>query len=333
MGRLSPTQHRRKGSKALLALLVASLVTGSQATLARDLIDKIAAEVNKVPVLHSHIMSKVDEGPLITVHPYPATAKSSKYDQALNDAVNYELVLQTIEEMNIVVSDEDVEQRIKAIMTQNNINQQQLQIFLQQQNKSLDSFREDTRKQMLIARFQGRVIMPKIKITEKSLTAHYLTKHRRQGDSAEIALRQILVRVPRDATEQHIKRKEKLILTAEKQLLSGTPFIEVEKIYSNLDAGRNKEQATTYNLKDLAKPIRDGVALLKQGEFSKPIRTGLGFHLFYVANKNIINKSKFEAMRSKLEHELRMIEMGSQTIEWIKKRRLESKITVFSETT
>ena len=71
-----------------------------------------------------------------------------------------------------------------------------------------------------------------------------------------------------------------LIQEIHQKLQDGMPFIKAEQIYSDLDSARDESPPQKYLLKDLNPIIVKNLEQLEKGQFTKPIKTTLGFHIF-----------------------------------------------------
>ena len=167
--------------------------TPSASTVERHL-DGIAAVVNNNPILLSEVNKKISpEGASLLISAYPATQDASLLEQALQDEINTTLILQTTERLGLEASTEEVDRRLGEIKKQNRLSDQMLETFLQQQGKSMEDYREFLRKQILLGKFRGRVILPQIQITEKDLLAFYQRKSGEISDQSDVTLRQIRI--------------------------------------------------------------------------------------------------------------------------------------------
>jgi peptidyl-prolyl cis-trans isomerase SurA len=313
---------------ALASLLLFPTIGRSQEA-GEELVDKISAIVDATPILFSRVQEKVKTGPLVTISDYPATESSAPADRALNDLINYELVMDKIKEFEIEVKDAEVESQIDRSLQENNLDRGGLNSFLQQEGKTYDEYKDDIRNHMLIRRFIGRVIVPLVKVTDRDVETYYLKKSGGQTDSVVLDLRQILIQVEKDATTEVASAKETLAKEVFQKISGGTNFEEAVKLYSDgADARTTGGLMKSVRLKDLNKDIRTAVEGLSPGEFTPPIRTSLGFHIFLLEDKKFAASAEFVAQKDQLENELRNEEIGEQTRRWLQEARQRAKIEI-----
>jgi peptidyl-prolyl cis-trans isomerase SurA len=312
----------------ICSFLVSLCLYASSAFAEPKLIDRIVAVVDNKPVLYSEISKKISQGPLIKVSDYPADPKASDFEKALNDAVNFRLVLNKAKELDIEVENEQVEKQINDMLKENDKTREWLVSFLQSQGKNFDEYKNDIREQMLFVRFRGRVIVPQVKITEKDIESYYLKKVGSATGAMELSMRSIVIPLPSHKPEDPVfKQKEALAQELYAKLKGGLSFTEAEKIYS---AGGGSE-AKIYKLTDLSSEIRQEVEKLQIGGFTNPIKTSVGFYFFYLESKKFTGSQEYLEKKKQLEGELRNYEINNQTNQWLKNARGKAKITLIKE--
>jgi len=330
---------RRVVNGLLLSLLLAGPVTSARAAGSAGsagsgevLLDRIVAVVDGHPILYSDVMQKVARGPLIVVSAYPAEDNAPAYDRALQDAINFELVLSKAKDLEIDVRDEEVDQEIKSFLQSRGLSQDGLMDHLQQAGLKFADYKRDFRDQMILRRFQGRVITPLVKVTDKDVETYYLKKSGATSDLVELVLRQILIAASSSATPDVIAAKKKLAAEVHQKLVDGMAFPEAVKVYSDEDDAReNGGLMAPVKLKDLATQIRAVIEPLEVGKFTDPVRTPLGFHIFYLEAKKFSGSDEFKSQKKQLEFELRNIELANQTKRWLTEQRQKSDVKIIKE--
>ncbi|MEZ4744035.1 MAG: peptidylprolyl isomerase [Bdellovibrionota bacterium] len=335
MGRASTAFHSSKIYTAFVVIaafssfIMCNISYGAQS---EELVDKIVAIVESQPILYSEIAEKEKTGPLVLVSDFPADEKSPAFERALNDAINYELILNKISELEIDVSDEQVETQIDQLLKGQNLTRDGLYQFLSEQNKSYEQYKKDFKNQMLLRRFQGRVIAPLIKITDKDIETYFLEKSGNKSNSVQFNLRQILISVDADASENIIAAKKSLAKEVYQKLQGGTKFLEAVKLYSDgPNARTNGGLMAGINLKDLTETLRTEIERLEVGEFTEPIKTEIGFHIFYLEEKKFTENDEYKSKKDQLEYELRNLELNTQTRRWLQQARQKAKIEILEK--
>lgn len=293
------------------------------------LVDRIVAIVDGYPVLYSEVQNKVQNGPLVVVSEYPATEAATAYEKALQDAVNFELIMQKARELEIDVRDEEVESEIQGFLQNRGLAKDGLLEFLAQNGQEYEDYKADFRDQMVLRRFQGRVISPLVKVTDKDVETYYLKKAGASNDMVKLTLRQILIKADPGAANDVLEAKRKLAEEVHQKLVGGMGFEDAVKIYSDDENARaNGGLMAGIRLKDLAGSIRTEVEGLEESQFTVPLRTSLGFHIFYLQDKAFSSSAEFENQKKQLEFELRNVELVNQTRRWLSEQRQKSKVEI-----
>ncbi len=315
---LSPRRNKVRLSNLVVGSFV--LFSLSSYSYAQEtLVDGSRAVVNGKPVLHSTVEEKVKTGPLVSVSDYPSVGGATNAERALNDAINFQIILEAAEENDIDISDEEVDAEIDRFIKAQNTTRKQLDQFLAKQNKSYEDYRKDFSKQLLLQQFQRQVILPRVKVTDKDVEAFYQSKGGVVDPSqVTMTLQQIIVGPdPQRASDLYEKVKGTKNFSA-----------AVEK-YSE---GPKGEGAFLRNLRlaELAPNIQEALVKLGKGEISLPVQSQAGFHLFYVVSRSEskLADDDYVKLKPRLENELRNKKLLEQTNSWLVEAREGARVTV-----
>ncbi len=316
----------------IVALYALFAVPAAQAQSAETLVDRIAAIADGVPILFTDIREKVKNGPLVVVSDYPADEHSPEYDRALQDSINFELIMAKARDLEIDVREDEVDSEIASFLERGGLTRDGLQKHLDERGIKYEDYKKDFKDQMILRQFQGRVIRPLVKITDKDVETFYLKKSGATSDLVELTLRQILISVTATAAPEVVEAKRKLAQEVHQKLVDGMAFPDAVKIYSDDTGAReNGGLMRSIRLKDLAAQIRAEVENLEIGQFTPPVRTSLGFHVFFLEAKQFSGSQEFLAQKKQLEYELLSVELTNQTRRWLTEQRQKSKVEVLPE--
>lgn len=332
MGRSSSKLgHSRHTQTALVAsaLSLFLLSTAGRAQEGELLLDRIAAVVSNYPILYSEIEQKVKTGPLVIVSDYPAKESDPPYEKGLHDAINFQLIKQKCKEMELEVREEDVDKEIAGFLETRQLTKDGLMDFLKQEGRTFESYKDDFRDQMLLRRFQGRIINPLVKVTERDVETFFLKKSGTTADLVELSLRQLLIAIPAGGSAEIIQAKEALAREVFQKLQGGMPFVDAVKLYSDAPQARTSGGLMAgIRLKDLAEIIQGPVEALEVGKYTVPIKTAAGFQLFSLEEKKFAGGSEFQKQKKQLEFELANQELMTQTRRWLSEQRQKSEVKI-----
>ncbi len=312
---------------ALVSLLLLCFVPIARAE--EKLVDRIVATVNREPVMFSAVDEKVKKGHTIAVSDFPAEDSASDFEKALQDAINLELIKQKAAELEIDVSDQDVDQEIQRFLESRQLTMDGLREALRGQGMSFDEYRADFKDQIILRRFQGHVISPLIKVTDKDIETFYLKKSGTTSESVRLVMRQILIKIPDGSVSEVEEGKLNLARSVHQKLSSGMAFEEAVKIFSDESSARAKGGLMAeVSLKDLVPAIRSEVETLEVGKFTSPVKTANGYHIFYLVQKKFTGSDEFLRQKRQLEFELKNVELVNQTKKWLAEQRRKTKIDI-----
>ena len=204
-----------------------------------------------------------------------------------------------------------------------------LQTFLAKENKSYEDYKLDFRNQIILGRFQRRVIAPLIKVTDKDLETAYLKRSGAASDLVELILRQIVIQIPEGSGQVIAEAKRALALEARSKIEAGVSFEDAVKLYSDdREKAGNGGLMGGVRLKDLTPAIRKEIERLDVGGVTAPIEIGSSILIFKVEDRKVTLGKDMQKKKIELEAEIRSAELASQTRRWLAEQRQRSKIDV-----
>lgn len=296
------------------------------------LVDRLVAEVNGEALTYSQVMNKVKRGNVVEVGAFPAKPEDPPFEIALQDLINQTLISQKIEEVGLEVTDDKVDKQIDSFLERRGLDRTGLMDALRQQGASYDDYFEDFRKQMLFKQFQGRFILPAVKISDKDIEIFYFKMLGSTPESLKLKLRQLVIKIEEDAPDSVKQEKTKLLQSITEKLNRGMAFADAVKIYSEAPgASDDGGLMPPMLLKDMAPALVNAIGPLEVGEFSKPVALGSRFYLFYLEGKELSDTSDFESKKKNLEMKLREREANRETLRWLENQRNISKIKILRD--
>lgn len=320
----------------VVAAIMGALSVSAKLALAVEgeiLIDRVLAVVDAHPIFYSDIRRKVETGPLVLVSDYPADKDASTQTRALNDAINFELILSAAKDLDVDVTDADLDQEINRYMEEQKLTKDKLIELLRNEGETFENYKRDFRNQMVLRRFQRRVIVPNIKITDKDLETFFLSQsHSGAVDLVEVSLRQIVIKTDPGMSKDLLEARRALAQDIYSKLKNGLDFTEAVGLYSDDPTARkNASNLFTIKVKDLASNIRGIIDQLKPGEFSNPITTGNGIQIFQVVERKLGVNKEFQDRKAQLEQELRVAELRNQTNKYLSDQRQRVTIKMIED--
>ncbi len=201
----------------------------------------------------------------------------------LDELINSQILLDRAEKMNVVASDEEVEDHFtqsKAPYTE-----QEFQQRLQSSGLTIDDLKSDIRRQLSIDKLLNREVVAKIAITNQDITDFY-NKNKSQFDVAEpqYHIAEIVVTPHPDPTVHNRKnskadneadagRKAAMLI---QKLGAGADFTDLAMDYSedpSASTGGDIGFIPESSLNRSDPALKKAVLSLKPGQFSQPVHT------------------------------------------------------------
>jgi|GEM_PF-463790 len=243
----------------------------------------------------------------------------------LEQMVNEELVNQRIKELNLQVSEADLDAAIEDIQKSNNLTRESLVQALAAEGMTLEGYREQLKKQIQRYRLLAREVNYKVLVTSSEIR-EYFRKHIDQYRAEpKVRVSHISYKVPPGATEAELAKIRKQADICRDQLLSGEDFSKVlaaqGEIASGGDMGFLVEQ-------DLTEQLRNALAGLEVGQVTEPMIMNDQLNLFLVTERNPGDSHLFEKVSPEIEKILKEKKTEARFQEWTKELREQGHVEI-----
>ena len=267
--------------KTLLACLFAvAALAGAplQAQSTLQPIDRIAAVVNEDVILRSELnraVANISAQYAGRENQLPPRAVLEK--QVLERLVLVRLQVARAQETGVRVADQEVDQAIAGIASQNRVTPEQLREQVARDGTPYNVFRESIRDELLTQRLRQRFAQGRISVSEAEIDAALAVQ---LNAGAQLHLAHILVAMPEGATPEQIATAQKKIEGVKALLDKGEmDFAAAAVRYSDspnaLEGGDLGWRSSDEIPSAFAALIRD----MKPGQVSAPLRGPSGFQL------------------------------------------------------
>lgn len=205
-------------------------------------------------------------------------------EDVLNKQILEQLIIERIElglakRYDINVDEAEIDQSIARIRQKSNITQEQLEADLSRQGLNLDGLRRQLRNQLTINELQRGVVNSRIKINEQDIDNFLASSDGKYATSPDYHIGHILIAVPSSADADTIKAAEDQANDIYKKIQAGADFAQMAISFSKDQAALQGGDIGWRKLAQLPELFGNEVIGLKQGQVSKPFRSGAGFHL------------------------------------------------------
>ncbi len=206
---------------------------------------------------------------------------------ALEQLVTRQLILQLAENEGITVSDDELDDEIQSIIDESFQGMEdQFEMVLEQYGISIDTFKEDARLNLLIR----KIAMDRIDTSEED-TRQYFEENRHLFErEEEVEARHILVETAEEAEEVVALLDE------------GGDFAELAAEYSTDSSNRdNAGYLGFFGRGAMVGEFEAAAFSMAVGEVSGPVETSFGFHIIEVLDRNEAEEVAYEDVRADVE--------------------------------
>ncbi len=300
------------------------------------IIDRIVAVVNDNVITLSELESRAQ--PVLArfeqqrKRPLNAKEKEEILAQLLPQLIDEYLVDAEIKRLGIRIGDKEVDQALEQLCRSNHITLKELKAQLAAEGITLEQYKDQLKRQIQRTELINAQVKSKIVVTDEQI-AEYLKQDASSSGKSKGGKSYILQHIcivplnPDDPTS--VKEAESIAKEAYKALEQGKPFEQVVAAYSAPAFRQNGGYLGGFREQEMAPFIKNAVLDLSPGEYSKIVKTPLGFQIFKVkairtGQDDELAVSGFEKERAR--EQIYQQEVNARFDEWL--REIRSKATI-----
>lgn len=277
-----------KLSDYLRPLLLATLLLGSTSLVQAEVrpLDRIVAIVDNDVIMQSQLDQRLQEvRQTIEKRGAEMPPVEVMQQQVLERLITENLQLQLGERSGIRISDEELNQAMGTIAQRNNMSLEQFRSALERDGLSLESAREQIRREMIISRVRQRRVAERIQVSNQEVQNFLASDIGKLQLSEEYRLANILIPVPESSDSATIQAAERLAMDTYQQLQQGADFAQLAAARSASENALEGGDMGWRKAAQLPPPFDTQVGELAVGEVTQPVRTPPGFILLKLMEK------------------------------------------------
>ncbi len=312
---------RRKRRTLLLALFFLVVATAARA----EVIDQVAAVVNDDVITASELEKETQEQ-------YRAAVKNGRDDiltsmeiireKTLNSIIDRKLIEQKAEEMNVEVTEAEVDQAFNDNVARSGVPKK---VFLyQMQNAGVreKTYRRNLRTSLLQGKLVNIDVQSKIVITNEMVERYYQKNYVKEVDDKMYNLLQMGFSWGVDADGRERSRENALELAHKirADVLIGKDFAKLARKYSDLPSAADGGDIGGFTLDDMAEQMADAVKDLRPSEVSKIIATDDSYQFYQLTSIKkhfTVVKDSFKNVKKEIREQLYREKLRQAYKTWI----------------
>ena len=261
---------------ALLAVLAAC---GAPAARAVTLVDRIVAVVNKEVITYSELNEAVGMAERQMRRQGMASPERPVLErQMLERLIVDKAQMQLARDTGIRIDELQLDRAVERIAQTNNMTLADFRRALEADGVVFDSWRNDVRQQMMMARLREREVENRVQVTDSEVDL-FLDQQKTRPDGAEYNLAHILVRIPEQASPERIRQARERAEQALAEAKGGAPFAGVAASFSDAPDALQGGALGWRSHDRLPELFAEVLPQMKPGEINGPLRSPAGFHI------------------------------------------------------
>lgn len=265
------------------ALVLGLALSANMAFAAPQEVNKIAAVVDNSVVLESDINSLLQSVKLNAQEagqqlPDDATLRHQILERLIMDNI----ILQMAQKMGVQVTDEQLDRSIANIAAQNRMSVDQLRSRLAAEGVSFDTYRNQIRKDMIIAEVRNSEVRRRVTVLPQEVDSLAQQIASQGASGPEVNLSQILIPLPENPTQDQVDKAESLANRLVKEASQGADFGKLAITYSADPQALKGGQMGWGRPQELPSLFAERLTNPQKGQVIGPIRSGVGFHILRV---------------------------------------------------
>lgn len=243
-------------------------------------LDKVVAIVNDGVITESELHAQ------LSVWRQQLQAKNTEMPpekvlqkQVLNRLIDETLQLQLAKANGVVIDEAELDDTIGKIAADNHLSLTSLREALQKEGMTFESYRENIRKELSIARMQQQAVGQSIVISAQQVEDYLKTSLEADKAQQMFHVQHIVIPLSEEPMPTEVKKAEAKAAHLLKKIKEGDDFSRLAIAESQGEYALEGGDLGERHLAELPEVFAKKVARMKAGEVVGPIRTGNGFQL------------------------------------------------------
>ena len=294
-----------------------------------------AAIINKVvAVVNDEVITQQDVEQLLSVL-YAQYSQEFKGDELLqkmeqvkkdilNQIIEDKLVLSRAKELNMKVTESEIDERLDYIK-KGFPKEEEFYKTLETQGITVANLKDRYRDQIMMKKLVDYEVKSKISVLPSEISDYY-EKHRsqfREGDKYRV--KNILVKAKDDVSFELAK-------------------VEIDNVYNKLKAGENFDDLAMKSSQgpnaekggdmgyiekgQMLEALDDAIFKLKPGEFSEPVKSEIGYHIFKVEDIQYGKQASLEEKQKDIQMNIFQDKFKVMVSEWLSGLKKKAYISI-----
>ncbi len=311
--------------RTILVILIWLLVGAASAQ--AIVVSRIAAVVND-DIITTHQLDQALQKELSSMDGNPSPAQlGAMRKELISRLIEESLVQQRIKELNLVVTDEEIEVAIQDVQNQNQLTRQDLEEALLAQGMEFEVYRQNLRDQILRYKLMGVEVRRKIEVSDGEVRDYFRAHLDDYRKEAEVNLSSLTFPVPERAGLAERDAIRQAALTARDLLLQGKSIEAVAARFSS-DYGAAASSLGAIASQSLDPDFSDAIADVEAGGTGRLVEKPAAFILLRVDGRQDGGLYPYASVEQQIRQHLIEQKTDVRLREWTKALKQKAFIDI-----
>jgi peptidyl-prolyl cis-trans isomerase SurA len=313
-------------NQSFFAILLFLMFFMSETAIAKVL-DRVVAKVNSEIITLSSVNERVE----LLKQKLRRDYKGSEEEilgEALNTIVDEKLQLQEGKKRGLQVDDSAVEAAIKDIEKKNGLQEGQLAVMLESEGRSLESYKNHIRDQILLSKVVRFEMGSRVSISERKIAKYYHSNQKDFWESGKARVRHILILTEEGLSADKKKEKYLLVKGILREVKGGKDFASAAKEYSEDISSSEGGDVGFVEKGKMVPEFENAVYKMKVGEISDIVETEYGYHIIKVDKILAGRTLPLKDVKNKIQFILSSKKQKSAYEEWMNELKKSAFIEI-----
>jgi peptidyl-prolyl cis-trans isomerase SurA len=311
-----------------LSLVCSGLILGSLAVRGQEVLEGLAAVVNKDVVTFSQVRELVgpkEQEARQSLQGNELVAKIKEIrTAAINDLIDRTLIIQDFKTKGLTIPDYYIDDQVKLTIKEKFGGDRQAFLrTLAAQGYTLEKFRDIQRDIVIVQEMRKQAVKSVVSVPDSKVTEYY---HQHSGEYStpeQIKLRLIAIR----GTDNDARHK--MIEEIRQKIVDGAEFGDLARMYSDDPSQDRYGDWGWIDRHKLNESLTKIAFALRPGEMSQVVTLGSSYYLLYCEARRAGNMKPLKAVHEEIEHNLLQSERQQEQQDWLQKLRRKAYIKTF----
>jgi peptidyl-prolyl cis-trans isomerase SurA len=246
----------------------------------------------------------------------------------LDRLIDQKLTDQEIKRAKLEIREEEIDDALATIKEKNYYSNEDFKAALSKEGLTVQEYRESIKEQMLRSRLVNREVKAKVVITEEDIKKYYETHPEAYGREKRYHLRNIIMKLPRLATDNEKKEVLRRMEDVQEKLKEGQSFEKLARMYSESELAAEGGDLGFFKLESLSPQLREALKEMPTGGFTPILETDLGYQIFYIQALEVTPGKSLKEVTPEIQEKLYAEVIDKKFKLWLEDLRKRSHIKI-----